>query len=345
MGRYPTFTVNDYVDVLRHLYHWSPERIARHTGVEHPPTRSQTLTRYPNDRHVLRLVSTLDELGYFRERELSLSDHHYRHKLKLSPPTTVLRLIIAELHSSRNIADFLRCAVRRFNSLSEATRLWCEQTDTAVRICHQYFYDEENFGGPQRFFLFIIKGLREVFGIDAARIKVKFAASGIRDEAGFIARAGCGITSDGDYSMIEIGVDYAGYVNPAINPSALRAIGEALDDLMEPVEIDLLASVERILERHLAEHHRSLDIEATALLLGMSRATLHRRFAEQGQSFRTLRGKTRLAYAAQLLRSTPLSITQISASLGYSASSAFCRAFKAQHNRSPMDYRNIYLST
>lgn len=97
---YPTFLVADYTDVLRHIYHWSIDDITRKTGMVSLPMRGKHLERYPNDRVVLRLIMALDELGYFRERELSFADHEYRKQLKLPAPVTVLRLIIGELFNT-----------------------------------------------------------------------------------------------------------------------------------------------------------------------------------------------------------------------------------------------------
>ena len=342
MGRYPTFLVADYVDVLRHIYHWSLEDIERKTGLVNQPLRGKHLERYPNDRTVLRLIAALDELGYFKERELSFADHQYRQQLKLPPPVTALRLIIGELFNTSGVEEFLQCAVRRFNSLSEATRLWYERTDTSVRICHQYYYEEENFSGPQRFFLFLVLKLRQVFNVNVDSIRIQFAAQGIRDAPGFVKRTGCAINSAGEFSFIEVSGDYKAYTNPAHNRLTQVAIGESLDELMEPVENDLVDSVTQILERNLGDSGRSLDIEATASLLGMSRATLHRRLAEKGISFKELRSKSRFNLAARLLRSTSLDITAISALLGYSELSSFCRAFKIANACSPMAYRYLH---
>lgn len=111
---------------------------------------------------------------------------------------------------------------------------------------------------------------------------------------------------------------------------------------MEPVEIDLVDSVTRMLERNLGEIRRSLDIAATASMLGMSRATLHRRPAEKGVSFKELRSASRLNLAARLLRTTNQEVTEISAILGYSGLSAFCRAFKIAKSCSPMEYRYLH---
>ena len=342
MGRYPTFLVADYVDVLRHIYHWSLEDIERKTGLVNQPLRGKHLERYPNDRTVLRLIVALDELGYFKERELSFADHQYRQQLKLPPPVTALRLIIGELFNTSGVEEFLQCAVRRFNSLSEATRLWYERTDTSVRICHQYYYEEENFSGPQRFFLFLVLKLRQVFNVNVDSIRIQFAAQGIRDAPGFVKRTGCAINNAGEFSFIEVSGNYKAYTNPAHNRLTQIAIGESLDELMEPVENDLVDSVTQILERNLGDSGRSLDIEATASLLGMSRATLHRRLAEKGISFKELRSKSRFNLAARLLRSTSLDITAISALLGYSELSSFCRAFKIANACSPMAYRYLH---
>jgi len=341
MGRYPAWVVKEYYDALRDIYGWTTRDIETATGVAGAAAPGGTAQRYPNDRHVLALMRVLDGLGYYSDQQLRMADDAQRAALGFPPPATAMRLVIAELRNSATVADFLSCAAARLGKVAKHCTLWTESIPGgALRLCHSFVYAEENFSGPQRLFVFLLLHLQALFAIDRSLIRVTFPAFGIRDPQGFTARTGCAFNRDGAISSIELDAAVIACTNPLHNPLSSKAVAEALDDLLAGLDDNsLTAAVERLLEQHLAQQHRSLDIAAVAACLGISRATLFRRLREEGELFRDLRSRSRLAHAARLLRTTKRDIGVISAALGYSETSAFSRAFKAQNGISPNEYR------
>lgn len=83
------------------------------------------------------------------------------------------------------------------------------------------------------------------------------------------------------------------------------------------------------------------SIEQAARRMGMSPRTLQRRLAGQGLTFRRLVDEVRLEGAVNLLIGSELPITEISARLGYSTPSGFCRAFSRWTGRSPSEIRRV----
>lgn len=81
------------------------------------------------------------------------------------------------------------------------------------------------------------------------------------------------------------------------------------------------------------------DMGAAAKQLRMSRATLHRRLAQTGQSYGALKENRLRKKATDLLSKTSLPITQISTELGYAEESAFYRAFLRWFGTTPNAYR------
>jgi AraC-like DNA-binding protein len=73
--------------------------------------------------------------------------------------------------------------------------------------------------------------------------------------------------------------------------------------------------------------------------LGMSERTLHRRLAEQGESFQTLATDARREAAESLLRSGTHSLAEVAFLTGFSDQSAFTRAFKRWTGRTPAAFR------
>lgn len=81
------------------------------------------------------------------------------------------------------------------------------------------------------------------------------------------------------------------------------------------------------------------DSNALASSLGMSEQTMRRRLSVEGMSYQQIKDNLRQDLANRLLRSSSLSVTQISAQLGFSEARAFSRAFKQWTGRSPRDFR------
>jgi AraC-like DNA-binding protein len=111
---------------------------------------------------------------------------------------------------------------------------------------------------------------------------------------------------------------------PETNPERLRMLekqaliigrGELLSRLRRALRILLLSG-------------RS-SAQEVATLLFLHRRTLNRRLHDQGTNFQQVLDEIRFEAACQLLDKTPLPLTDIAASLGYSESSAFTRAFRA----------------
>ncbi|MER5171081.1 AraC family transcriptional regulator [Thioclava kandeliae] len=73
--------------------------------------------------------------------------------------------------------------------------------------------------------------------------------------------------------------------------------------------------------------------------LGLSERTMHRRLEAYDTSFRDLRAAVCMEIACEYLLGSSMSVSQIGYRLGYSESSAFSRAFKAETGLSPSNFR------
>ncbi|MGV0761342.1 helix-turn-helix domain-containing protein [Tistrella mobilis] len=96
--------------------------------------------------------------------------------------------------------------------------------------------------------------------------------------------------------------------------------------------------------RHLLAATRpyaGLSETAAARALGMSRATLARRLASSGMSFRLVRDELRRDLACSLLRRTELSLADIADRLDFSEPSAFQRAFRQWTGQPPARWRRL----
>jgi AraC-like DNA-binding protein len=92
-----------------------------------------------------------------------------------------------------------------------------------------------------------------------------------------------------------------------------------------------------VLVRRLAEG--DVGIVETARHLHMSAATLRRRLAEEGTTYRHLLEQSRCKLALELIEHRHVAIGEIAFLLGFSSQSAFGKAFRRWMGASPLEYR------
>ncbi|MBY4866854.1 AraC family transcriptional regulator [Burkholderia sp. Bp9017] len=112
--------------------------------------------------------------------------------------------------------------------------------------------------------------------------------------------------------------------------SALLAELRQTDDLEQSVR----EAVARLLTRG------EISIEQVASDMHVSSRTLHRRLAELGLNFRTLREDTRRRLAIDYLNDPRLTLAEVAWLLGYSEHSALTRAFRRWTGESPQQWRS-----
>lgn len=92
------------------------------------------------------------------------------------------------------------------------------------------------------------------------------------------------------------------------------------------------------------ETNQSL-LDSISTVLKMNKRTLQRHLTTQNISFKDLVAHVKGTKACWYLSASQMSITAISAALGYHDCSAFSKAFKKQHGCSPLQWRNNKQST
>jgi AraC family transcriptional regulator, regulatory protein of adaptative response / methylphosphotriester-DNA alkyltransferase methyltransferase len=89
-----------------------------------------------------------------------------------------------------------------------------------------------------------------------------------------------------------------------------------------------------------AEFSRPLTVDELARRTATSPRQLHRAFSEVGGTgFRAYLAKVRMRHAAELLRSSDLTISEVGRRVGYREPSQFTKAFKRAHGVTPKEFR------
>lgn len=127
--------------------------------------------------------------------------------------------------------------------------------------------------------------------------------------------------------------------NPDGRVIGTTGISRPLPDSVEalPGPYRAIGKIVEFARVHLSERVSVGDIARAS---GMSVATLERRFKEHFQlSPSGFLSQLRVSRACELLRDTPLNITEIAVECGYESPAAFSRAFRRETKQSPRDYR------
>lgn len=129
---------------------------------------------------------------------------------------------------------------------------------------------------------------------------------------------------------------------PGADPNQRHRIEQQVAMLENLYSGDLTGRLRRVLRILLVTHRTSLA--EVAQLFSMHRRTLNRRLEERGITFRVLVDEVRYEIARQLLENTRMSICQIAATLDYSDTSAFTRAFRRWSGTTPVAWRTWLLT-
>ncbi|MBS1214539.1 MAG: hypothetical protein H6R26_3156 [Proteobacteria bacterium] len=142
---------------------------------------------------------------------------------------------------------------------------------------------------------------------------------------------------DCDHSALVFPLACLGHPVTGANPVLRRILEAEIEALMERIDMDFVAHFRRVLSG-LVITSRATS-EQAAFLFGFHRRTLNRRLKAKGTSFQRLLDEARCEIAQQLLGSTQMPITEISAALGYAENSVFTRAFRRWAGTTPAAWR------
>lgn len=120
-------------------------------------------------------------------------------------------------------------------------------------------------------------------------------------------------------------------------PGLLRYFEEFTRQLLAGQRDSVACQVETLVLQTLGAQRHSLA--QVARLMGVPARTLQRRLSAEGTSFKQLVQDARMQTARWHLRASSIDINLLSATLGYTDISAFSKAFRAVHGKSPLQWR------
>jgi len=121
------------------------------------------------------------------------------------------------------------------------------------------------------------------------------------------------------------------------NPELRRLLDRYLMELKAGVSEDVKEQVRKAIRSSLSRQDCSID--EVAAMLSLAPRTLQRQLQRRRTSFKDLLEEVRSEAARRYLSESQLPLSQLAAILGYSELSAFSRAFRRWHGRSPQQWQ------
>lgn len=179
--------------------------------------------------------------------------------------------------------------------------------------------------------------LRELCGRDWRLVAVHFSHAAPRIIQPYRQALGVTPAFDAEATRLVFAEQCLDLALASADPVLHRLMAERVTEVATGVAQDVVGRLNRLLRPVVGTPECTLEVVSKRL--GMPARTLNRQLAAQGTTFRALREEVRLEAACQLLSYTSKAAYQVAETLGFSAASAFTRAFRRRYGMGPAAWR------
>jgi AraC-like DNA-binding protein len=250
----------------------------------------------------------------------------------LGPLSVVLR-------EEPDLRSALTLLLRHEHSYNEAIRLRLDETDEIATI-RLWFEFGEPAPADQALALgaAALHGIvRECVGPRWQPLAICFPHRAPADLQHYHRVFGAGLQFEHDFTGLVIYSRDLDAANPLSDPQMRPYAQRFLDSIVSPRATTTRDRVKELMEFLLPLGKCTMD--HVARTLGVDRRTLHRRLADEGESFSSLLHATRATMAEHYLANDRYSMTDVALLLGFTAPSAFSRWFHQKFGMSPSTWR------
>ncbi|HYK63890.1 MAG TPA: AraC family transcriptional regulator ligand-binding domain-containing protein, partial [Patescibacteria group bacterium] len=215
--------------------------------------------------------------------------------------------------------------------LNDALHLTVEESSDVVVLREEVVVGH---GGPVRQSTELAIGvafrtLRQIMGPEWRPRRVCFAHDAPSDRSVHERVFGRNVEFEHDFNGIVCSRDDLARANPQADPEAARLAKRLVDASPGLTATDTTsARVRKVVVMQLAT---GCTIDSVAGQLGVARRTIHRRLAQEGETFSAILDAVRKEFAERYLRDGNRKLTEVSGLLGFSALSGFSRWYRRQH--------------
>ncbi len=250
-----------------------------------------------------------------------------------------LGLVGLLMKTSPSVGDSLRSLVNFLHLHSQGAVTTLRQEDDLAVLAYDAFEpgleaSDQTGDGSVAMMLNIMRAL---CGSEFRPTEVSFAHRKPADIEPFRKLFRVPLYFDAEHYALVFSRNWLGDKPPGADAELQSLIKNQIDALEAKHSLEFPDQVRNVLRSALMTGHCSEEQIAT--LFSMRSHTLSRRLEASGTSFHELVDECRFEIARQMLENTSLSVGQIGASLGYSRSSSFIRAFRRWSDTTPADWR------
>ena len=250
----------------------------------------------------------------------------------LGPLSVVLR-------EEPDLRSVLKLLMRYEHSYNEALRLRLDDSEEIATLRLWFEFGEPAPAGQAlALAAAALYGIvRECVGPSWKPLAICFQDRAPTDLSSFHRAFGPGLQFEHDFTGLVIYSRDLGTKNCLSDPLMRPYAQRFLESVISPRARTSKDRVRELMEFLLPLGKCSMDQAARAL--SVDRRTLHRRLAEEGETFSSILHSTRAGLAERYLATDRHSMTDVSLLLGFSAPSAFSRWFHQQFGVNPSEWR------
>lgn len=256
-------------------------------------------------------------------------------------PFSYFGLLAHAASYAEDIRSAMRVLVRYVRVLSTELRVDVVEgpAETAVQMRHTR--DGELCGaGPEAALGLCARYIREVLGVPDVMLRVEYTHDPMGPVETYTEFFGMPVQFQRPANALVLRSASLDQPNGQSDRVRFAFVKEHLDALVERLTDDTPEDLQRIRAAIVHNAQRSeYGVEALARQLGLGRRSLQRLARRHGTSVHCLLTQTRGEQARALLKDPQLSSEEVAFLLGYSAESAFRRAFQRWSGQSPAEFR------
>ncbi len=183
----------------------------------------------------------------------------------------------------------------------------------------------------------VFRMLRSLLGTGWKPLRVCFAHDAPRDQSVHNRVFGCNVEFGHDFNGIVFARRDLEAAIPTADPEMARYARQLIDSGVGRESPDVVGQVRELVLSLLGSGRCTIDLVAQHM--GIDRRTVHRRLANEGETFSGVIDAVRRELADRYLGSRDRSLAEVSSLLGFAAPSGFTRWYRRQFDRAPSEHR------
>lgn len=246
------------------------------------------------------------------------------------------------------VYDALSCYIRYRGLIANIDEVSISVATDEAFVDFRYEYPEFNCNFISVINFIFIKSIVDSYGSSPVNLKISTTISYDVNLEWIFKYWGFIVQWSSEYDRVYLNSNIFYMKNPAYNALVFQLSKQKVDTEYNNIlcddsfshQVELIVS--RYFENDSSFYNESIVIDEICSQFNSGRSTIYRRLANENTNFRLIESKVRLEKSIYFLKSTTLSLSNISHVLGFSSQSSFNRFFTDKMGISPNKFRMSY---